>query len=142
VTYLVIDAGVLLSAAVARRDGPLVRLMGAVAAGAVEMVACDQLFVEVEKGLRGTYFRDRLTEEQRVGIPSALRRIAAVLPDPELPTPVLRDPSDDYLLALARAAKATAIVTGDRDLLDHIGLDPPALSPRAACVRLGLFPET
>ncbi len=56
-TYLVIDAGVLLSAAVARRDGPLVRLMGAVAAGAVEMVACDQLFVEVEKGLRGTYFR-------------------------------------------------------------------------------------
>lgn len=36
----------------------------------------------------------------------------------------VRDPGDDYLVALARAAGAEAIVTGDRDLLDHEGLVP------------------
>jgi uncharacterized protein len=34
---------------------------------------------------------------------------------------VLRDPKDDYLVALARASDAEAIVTGDRDLLEHPG---------------------
>lgn len=130
-----------MSGAVARRDGPLVRLMEAVGSGAVEMIACDQLFGEVEKGLAGPYFRELLTDEQRVGIPAALRRIAVVLPDPERPTPILRDAKDDYLVALARAAGATGIVTGDRDLLDHSGDEPPALSPRAACVQLGVLPQ-
>lgn len=47
----------------------------------------------------------------------------------------------DYLVALARAAGADAIITGDRDLLDHEGLDPPALTPRQACELLGLLDD-
>lgn len=31
--------------------------------------------------------------------------------------PICRDPKDDYLLALAKAAKADLLVTGDEDLL-------------------------
>jgi predicted nucleic acid-binding protein len=31
--------------------------------------------------------------------------------DPDDPEPVLRDPSDDYLLSLARISEAEAIVT-------------------------------
>jgi predicted nucleic acid-binding protein len=58
-------------------------------------------------------------------------------PPSRLP-PVLRDRTDDYLVALARAAGAEAIVTGDRDLLDHAGLEPPALSARQACERFGV----
>lgn len=56
--------------------------------------------------------------------------------DPVDPAPVLRDSGDDYLLALARSAKAEVIVTGDKDLLDHTGLQPPAISAREAVGRL------
>ena len=52
---------------------------------------------------------------------SAIERVAVMLDDPVDPEPVLRDSSDDYLLALAQASKAEAIVTGDKDLLDHAG---------------------
>jgi predicted nucleic acid-binding protein len=58
--------------------------------------------------------------------------------DPVTPPRVLRDAHDDYLVALARSAAAEVIITGDRDLLDHEGLEPPALTPRAACERFGL----
>ncbi len=53
---------------------------------------------------------------------------------------MLRDSSDDYLLALARSSKAEAIVTGDKDLLDHAGLQPPAISAREATRRLAQPP--
>jgi predicted nucleic acid-binding protein len=56
-----------------------------------------------------------------------------VLADPEDVEPLPRDPEDDYLVALARTAKAKAIVTGDKDLLDHPQLDPPAIDASAAC---------
>lgn len=68
-----------------------------------------------------------------------LATMAQIEPDPSSPPPVLRDPSDDYLLALAQAAGADAIVTGDHDLLDHQGLHPPAVTAREACRRLGLI---
>lgn len=54
------------------------------------------------------------------------------------PPSLLRDPTDDDLVALARTARARAIVTGDKDLLEHPGLHPPALTVRAACELLGL----
>lgn len=71
-----------------------------------------------------------------------MRGIATVFPDPESPPPVVRDPADDYLVALAGAAGADAIVTGDRDLLDHAGLEPPAVTARAACAQLDLLDES
>lgn len=52
---------------------------------------------------------------------------------------VLRDPDDDCLVALARHVNAEAIVTSDRDLLDHSGLTPSAISPREADERVGLL---
>ena len=62
-----------------------------------------------------------------------------MLPDPVEPEPILRDPDDDYLIALARIAKADLIVTGDKDLLDHRGLQPRAVTPREACELLHLL---
>lgn len=41
----------------------------------------------------------------------------AALFEPNAITPVCRDPSDDYLLALADAADADVLVTRDEDLL-------------------------
>lgn len=103
------------------------------------MIACETLFGEFERGLEGRYFSDRVREEERVLLSAMLRGIATVLRDPESPPRVVRDLSDDYLVALARAADADAIVTGDRDLLDHEGLEPPAVTAHQACASLGLL---
>ena len=58
--------------------------------------------------------------------------------DPATIEPVLRDTSDDCLVALAREGGADAIVTSDKDLLEQADLAPPAITPRVACERLGL----
>lgn len=47
-----------------------------------------------------------------------------------------RDPDDDYLVVLARAAGTEAIVSGDGDLTDQSDLDPPVLTPREVLERL------
>ncbi len=137
-TTLLIDASVLLSAAVAGPGTPTSVLMDAVEDGKVQMVACEQLLDEVSRGLESPYFRERLSEEDRGAILTALRRIALMHDDPESPPAVLRDPNDDYLPALALDGSAEAIVTGDRDLLDHANLKPEAITAREACNRLGL----
>jgi putative PIN family toxin of toxin-antitoxin system len=141
VTRLVLDASVLLSAVLAKPESHPSLLLEAVRSGQIEMVACGQLLREVRGGLGGRYFRDRITDADRDAIPAMLAALAVVAQDPADPPPVLRDPSDDYLVALARAASAEAIITGDRDLLDHEGLEPPALSARQACLRLGLIEQ-
>ncbi len=59
-----------------------------------------------------------------------------VIDDPAQITPVCRDPDDDYLVALARAADVEALISGDADLttLDLPDLD--VLTPRALLDRL------
>lgn len=136
-TRVVLDASVLLSATVARADSPPSLLLYAVRSGEIEAVACEQLLGEVRKGLASTYFQDRVTIEEGAALLAMLHATALLLPDPVDPARVLRDRSDDYLVALADAAGAEAIVTGDRDLLDHEGLKPPALGARTACERFG-----
>jgi predicted nucleic acid-binding protein len=49
---------------------------------------------------------------------------------------VTRDPNDDYLVALAVAAQADALISGDRDLTD-LQTPVPILTPRMFLVRLG-----
>ena len=57
-----------------------------------------------------------------------------VVPRP-LPAPACRDPDDDMVLATALAAKATAIVSGDQDLLVPGRFrDIPILTPRGCLV--------
>jgi predicted nucleic acid-binding protein len=59
--------------------------------------------------------------------------------DPACIEPLLRDADDDYLVALARGTGAEAIVTGDKDLLEHPGLEPRAINAREACRLLRLL---
>jgi len=114
-------------------------LVEAARSGAIEMIACETLFGEFRRGRAGRYFRDRVREEERVLLYAMVRGIASIFSDPAHPPRVVRDPADDYLVALARSARADAIVTGDRDLLDHEGLEPPAVSAHEACAQLGLL---
>lgn len=45
--------------------------------------------------------------------------------------PISRDPTDDYLLALARFAGAAYLVSGDKDLTVLKDVVPPVLTPAA-----------
>jgi putative PIN family toxin of toxin-antitoxin system len=47
-----------------------------------------------------------------------MRELTEAIAPPPLAEPVCRDPDDDAVLALAIAARADLIVSGDRDLLD------------------------
>lgn len=64
----------------------------------------------------------------------SLSGYADVYPDIDWPSRVVRDPDDDYLVALAEAASAR-IVTGDADVL-NAGLEPPAITPHDLLLRL------
>jgi putative PIN family toxin of toxin-antitoxin system len=99
-----------------------------------EIVVCPEVLREVRKALRKPYFRERVsTEEVREAV-TRIEEVAIAFDDPSDVEPTLRDPKDDYLLALAREAGAEAIVTGDKDLLDHgEELEPRPINPREAC---------
>ena len=58
--------------------------------------------------------RAKTTREKVI---AELRQLAEVIEPPPLATPVCRDPDDDQVLALAKAAQADLIVSGDDDLL-------------------------
>jgi predicted nucleic acid-binding protein len=102
------------------------------------MVACPQLLAEVEKAFSTRYFSARIDPNRRAGILVLMREAATMFPDPTDPAPELRDPKDDYVAALARDEGAEAIGTGHKDLLDHPGLMPPAITSREACERFDL----
>jgi putative PIN family toxin of toxin-antitoxin system len=106
----------------------------------VQSVACPEIIADVREQLAtNPYFRDRLSQRQARELIKAHIAISVMLPDPINPDPILRDADDDLLIPLARTAEADAIVTGDKDLLDHPGgLQPPAITPREACELAGL----
>lgn len=138
-TRLVLDTSVLLSGAVSGPTSPPAVLLAAARTATYEVVACPRLFLEFERGLEKPYFRSRVDSTQASELLDALRLLSITLPDPPVLRPVLRDSNDDYLVELAQAGEAEAIVTGDRDLLDHEGLVPPAIDARAACTLLRLL---
>ena len=136
-TRVVVDANVLASEIAGHPDSPSRRLLEALTADRIEAVLCNRILRELDSALQRPYFAERVTVLERRQADAVLRAAADMLPDPVAPPAVVRDPGDD-LVALARAARVDAIIAGDRDLLNHEGLEPPALTPRAACERFGL----
>jgi putative PIN family toxin of toxin-antitoxin system len=138
-TRFVLDANILLAALAGRSSAPPALLLAGVHNGDIEAVACPLLIEEIRENLAKPYFRDRLSELKAEEALDAYLELCVMLADPENVEPLLRDPEDDYLVALARAANAVAIVTGDKDLLDHPEeLDPPAIHASTACELIGL----
>lgn len=137
---LVIDANTLVSGSInPHSESPPCLLYRELAGARFELVICPELLGEVADTLRKPYFLNRIGESDVDDIVAGITEAATVVEDPEDVEAILRDPDDDYLIALARKADAEAIVSGDRDLLDHAGLEPKAISPREACELLGLL---
>lgn len=137
----VLDANTLASGSIDPRGESSPRLLyQELAELRFEAIVCPGLLEELARTLRKPYFLERAGGNRGVeDIIAAITQAAIVLEDPIDPEPLLRDPDDDYLVALAREANADAIVTGDKDLLDHPGLQPLAIDARTACERLGLI---
>jgi len=105
----------------------------------IEAIICPRLLAEVEHALRKPYFQELIEDEEIAEAAAIIRDAGTMLDDPADPPAVLRDSTDDYLVALAQGVGAEAIVTSDRDLLDHDALNPPAIDPRTACKLLTLI---
>jgi uncharacterized protein len=136
---LVVDPNTLASGITGVRSGaPPALLIRALQAGEFEVVVCPEVLREVRKTLRKPYFKKRISAEEARKAVARIERVAIEREDPKVVEEVLRDPDDDYLVALARGAGVEAIVSGDKDLLDHAGLKPRAINAREACELLGL----
>src|SRR5450759_2816874 len=116
---VVADANVLVSAALARSpQAPSVLTLDAALDGRIELVTSPLLLQEIAMVLVRPRLRKYLSTNEATRFLADLAAQTILLADPPDPHPaVCRDPRDDYLVALATARGAEAIVTGDLDLL-------------------------
>jgi putative PIN family toxin of toxin-antitoxin system len=124
---LVVDPGVLVSALITPL-GPPAQILRAVAEGRLVLVVCPHLLAELLGVLRREKFRAYVTVEEAERYVAGIAARAETHPDPQVVTPITRDPKDDYLIALAREAGVDAIVSGDAHLLELEGVDTPIVS--------------
>ena len=124
-----LDPNVLVSAAISPA-GPPRQILNAWIDERFELIASPALIDELADVLARPKFRRFITGAVATEFIDGLVTDAVIVADPpELPG-VSPDPDDDYLVALARAAGADYLVSGDGHLLDLTDPDPPALSPR------------
>lgn len=124
---VVADANVLISAALARSpQAPSVLTLDAAIDGRVELITSPLLLQEIAMVLARPRLQKYLSNQEALRFITDLAAQTSLLADPSGPHPaVCRDSRDDYLVALATATGAEAIVTGDLDLL---AIDPKQLA--------------
>jgi putative PIN family toxin of toxin-antitoxin system len=129
-TRAVLDPNVLVSAFVSQRGGAPDRIVRAWREGAFELVVSPQLIAELTDVLGRSKFALQSAEGRAEAYIAALTGDAVQIDDPPDPPRLSPDSSDDYLIALARAAHADAIVSGDSHLTQLADATPPVLTPR------------
>ena len=129
-TRAVLDANVFVAAAINPGGTPAGCLL-AFADGRYDLVVSPRLLGELRAVLHREKFRAFLTLDQADRLIEALARDAIAIADPADPAAVSRDSGDDYLLALANAAEAPVLVTGDLDLLELEVPGVKIVTPRA-----------
>ncbi len=114
--------------------GTPARVVEAVADGAITAVVTQHLLDELAAVLIRPKFRRWISIADAIAFVESLGGHADLRDDPGPLEKRVRDPNDDYLVALAEAANAV-IVTGDDDLLSA-ELEPPAITPAQLLTRL------
>ena len=127
---VVLDTNVLVSAALNPASTPG-RVVRAAFEQRFELIASIDLIEELSGVLRRRKFAGVLTADQIGAFIEAVEEVAVFVDDDGEATRAVRDPDDDYLVALSTASKADALVSGDRDLLDAGVFPVRVLSPRA-----------
>lgn len=113
-TRIVIDVNLWVSAAISRSVAQQIRAI--LLQDHIEIIACDELLDEFEKTLYKPKLQKYVTPE-RIQIALELVKESTTLFRPESKVALCRDGKDDYLLALAKDAQASYLLTGDKDLL-------------------------
>ena len=133
----VIGTNVLLAGLLWR--GPPYALLEQVRSGEQTFISSPELLSELAEVLARPKFDEivRRSDSSRESMLLQVSMLAEVIDPPPLPQPVCRDPDDDAVLALAIAAQADLVVSGDDDLLSLASFEGiPLLSPAMALQRV------
>jgi len=125
----VLDPNVLVSAAISPA-GPPRQILTAWIDERFELIASPALLAELADVLARPKFGRFISAAVVTEYMDGLATDATIITDPHDPPELSPDPDDDYLIALARAAGADYIVSGDHHLLDLTDPHPPVLNPR------------
>ncbi len=137
-TRVVIDPGVLVSAFISPRKAAPALLVDAFLDGHFEMLVSPALIAELTDVLGREKFAAHASDGRAAAFIAVLLDRAEMVEDAASGSLKTADPEDDYLIAVAQAHKADAIVSGDPHLLDVTSSDLPVLTPRELADRLGL----
>ncbi len=133
---VVLDPNVLISALLTPR-GASARILLHLRAGAFELVTAPALLAELRAVLRRDKFRPYVSFDEAEEFVELIRRESTTRDDPEpAAVPLSEDPGDEYLIQLARAAPADALVSGDSHLT-RLRSRIPVESPREFLDSLG-----
>jgi len=135
-TRAVLDPNVLVSAFISQRGGSPDRIVRAWREGAFELVVSPQLIAELTDVLGRPKFALQAEHGRAEAYVAGLAGDAIHVDDPRDPPAVSPDAGDDYLIALARAARADVIVSGDSHLTRLVDPTPAVLTPREFAERL------
>lgn len=133
---VVLDANVYVSALLAPTGSPA-QILESWAAGRFDVIVSPLLLAELERVLGRQKFRRSIPVVQVDALLSALAEEGVAAVDHEAQPGATPDPGDDYLVALARAADADCIVSGDSHLTELSDPRPPVLTPREFLNSLG-----
>lgn len=127
---IVFDPGVLIAALISAEGAPA-EALERWREGEFDLVVSPTLLEELQRVLLRRKFRSYASQEEARQYVAALEQESLVISDPLPPIePTTEDPKDDYLVVLARAAGADAIVSGDAHLTGLHAPEPPVLTPR------------
>lgn len=134
---VVLDPNVIVSAAIGREGAsPPSQTIRLWYEGAIEVVVSPTLLSELSAVLARPKLRRYVTPAEAERIVASLQAEALIVPDPAPEPGLTADPRDDYLVALARAAGVTALVSGDRHLTELDDPRPPVWTPRMLVERV------
>ncbi len=125
----VLDPGVLIAALISSKGAPRELLLAWLNAE-FELVICPALLAELERVLLRAKFRPYVTAAEVRAYVVVIRRLGELWPDPIYQAGLTPDPADDYLVALALAAAAHFLVSGDSHLHRLKAPEPKVLTPR------------